>query len=78
MASEKSIYTYEGLTGWKSLRPLHLFRGMYHDFKRRLPYYLSDITDAFTYRTVASIIRMYFVKYVFIPALVLVPFKGSS
>ena len=71
MASEKSTYTYEGLTGWKSLRPLRLFRGMYYDVKRRLP-------DAFTYRTVASIIRMYFVKYVFIPALVLVPFKGSS
>ena len=37
---------------------------MYHDVKRRLPYYPSDITDALTYRTVASIIRMYFVKYV--------------
>lgn len=66
MASEKPTYTYEGLTGWKSLRPLRLFRGMYYDVKRRLPYYPSDITDAFTYRTVASIIRMYFVKYVLI------------
>lgn len=37
---------------------------MYHDVRRRLPYYWSDIADAFTYRTVASIIRMYFVKYV--------------
>lgn len=78
MTSEKSTYTYDGLTGWKSLRPLRLFRGMYHDIKRRLPYYPSDITDAFTYRTVASIIRMYFVKYVLIPALVPVPFKGNS
>ena len=34
MASEKSTYTYEGLTGWKSLRPLRLFRGMYYDVKR--------------------------------------------
>lgn len=37
---------------------------MYHDVRRRLPYYWSDIRDAFTYRTIASIIRMYFVKYV--------------
>lgn len=35
---------------------------MYHDVRRRLPYYLSDITDAFTYRTIASTVRMYFVK----------------
>lgn len=61
---EKHGYTYENLTGWKRLRPLRLFRGMYYDVKRRVPYYPSDITDAFTYRTVASIIRMYFVKYV--------------
>lgn len=39
-------------------------RGMYHDLKRRAPYYWSDIADAFTYRTIASTIRMYFVKYV--------------
>jgi hypothetical protein len=55
-------YTYEGLKGWKALRPLRIGRGMYHDVKRRLPYYWSDITDAFTYRTIASTIRMYFVK----------------
>ncbi|KAM0664487.1 hypothetical protein ACQRIU_006345 [Beauveria bassiana] len=36
---------------------------MYHDVKRRIPYYWSDITDAFTYRTIASTVRMYFVKY---------------
>lgn len=35
---------------------------MYHDVRRRLPYYWSDITDAFTHRTIASTIRMYFVK----------------
>lgn len=64
MPSKNSVYTYENFTGWKRLRPLRLFRGMYHDVKRRLPYYPSDITDALTYRTVASIIRMYFVKYV--------------
>ena len=37
---------------------------MYHDIKRRLPYYQSDITDAFTYRTFASTVRIYFVKSV--------------
>lgn len=40
---------------------------MYHDIRRRLPYYKSDITDAFTYRTVAGIIRIYFVNL--LPAL---------
>ncbi|EPS31285.1 hypothetical protein PDE_06240 [Penicillium oxalicum 114-2] len=55
-------YSYENLTGWKSVRVLRIGRGMYHDVKRRLPYYWSDIRDAWTYRTVASIIRMYFVN----------------
>lgn len=35
---------------------------MYHDVKRRLPYYWSDIRDALTYRAFASTIRMYFVN----------------
>jgi hypothetical protein len=39
-------------------------RGMYYDVKRRLPYYWSDIRDAFNYRTFAATVRMYFVKYV--------------
>lgn len=37
--------------------------GMYHDIRRRLPYYQSDISDAVTYRTFASTVRMYFVKF---------------
>ncbi|KAI0015968.1 HCO3 transporter family-domain-containing protein [Xylariomycetidae sp. FL0641] len=53
--------------GWRSYRILRPCRGMYHDVRRRIPYYLSDITDAWTYRTVASIIRMYFVNL--LPAL---------
>ena len=57
-------YTYDNIKGWKSMRVLRIGRGMYHDVRRRLPYYCSDIRDAWTYRTVASIIRMYFVKYV--------------
>ncbi|KAI9375785.1 HCO3 transporter family-domain-containing protein [Aspergillus egyptiacus] len=61
---EKSAtsYTYDNLSGWRRFRALHLGRGMYHDVRRRLPYYWSDITDALTYRTVASTIRMYFVN----------------
>ncbi|KAL6232118.1 hypothetical protein BDW75DRAFT_247391 [Aspergillus navahoensis] len=41
---------------------LHPGRGMYHDVCRRLPYYWSDITDALTYRAIASTVRMYFVN----------------
>lgn len=37
---------------------------MYHDVKRRLPYYWRDIRDAFTYRVFASTVRMYFVRLV--------------
>jgi hypothetical protein len=55
-------YGFEHTHGWRRWRPLRPGWGMYHDVKRRLPYYYNDITDAFTYRTVASTIRMYFVK----------------
>ncbi|KAL4753666.1 hypothetical protein BDW72DRAFT_201366 [Aspergillus terricola var. indicus] len=47
---------------WRRFRALCPGRGMYHDVRRRLPYYWSDIADAFTYRTVASTVRMYFVN----------------
>ena len=65
LAREKSFadsYTFDGRKGWRRYRVLQPGRGMYHDVKRRLPYYWSDIADAWTYRTVASTIRMYFVK----------------
>jgi hypothetical protein len=55
-------YTFQGQKGWRRWRILRPGRGMYHDVKRRAPYYWSDITDAFTYRTFASTVRMYFVK----------------
>ncbi|KEY74772.1 hypothetical protein S7711_06670 [Stachybotrys chartarum IBT 7711] len=55
-------YSYDNRRGWRRWRILQPGRGMYHDVKRRLPYYRSDITDAFTYRTVASTVRMYFVN----------------
>ncbi|RDW83374.1 putative hco3-transporter family protein [Coleophoma crateriformis] len=60
-------YRFDELKGWKSYRLLRPGRGMYHDFCRRLPYYASDITDAWTYRVIASTIRMYFVNL--LPAL---------
>lgn len=56
-------YTFDGLKGWKKFRVL-AGRRMLHDKRRRLPYYATDITDAFTYRTVASTIRRYFVEFV--------------
>jgi boron transporter len=58
----EKTYTFSGERGWRSYRILRPGRGMYHDVRRRLPYYWSDITDALTYRTVASTVRMYFVK----------------
>ena len=57
-------YSFDNRTGWRGYRLLNPGRGMYYDVKRRLPYYRSDITDAFTYRTIASTVRIYFVKYV--------------
>lgn len=43
------------------------FRGMYHDVRRRLPYYKSDILDGLNYRTFAGTVRIYFVNL--LPAL---------
>ena len=62
-------YTFQNQKGWRRWCMLQPGRGMYHDVKRRLPYYWSDITDAFTYRTFASIVRMYFIKSVKPPSL---------
>ncbi|KAH8707614.1 HCO3 transporter family-domain-containing protein [Phaeosphaeriaceae sp. PMI808] len=55
-------YTFQSQRGWRKWRILQPGRGMYHDVKRRLPYYWSDIRDAFTYRAFASTVRMYFVN----------------
>jgi hypothetical protein len=57
-----NAYTFDNRAGWRRYRLLQPGRGMYHDVKRRLPYYWSDITDAWTYRVVASTVRMYLVK----------------
>ncbi|PSK37403.1 hypothetical protein B9Z65_2145 [Elsinoe australis] len=55
-------YNWDNLTGWKSYRMLRPFRGIYHDIRRRAPYYWSDIYDGFNYRTFAATIRIYFVN----------------
>ncbi|KAJ4268355.1 hypothetical protein NW762_002418 [Fusarium torreyae] len=48
---------------WK----IHLFRGMINDIRRRLPYYVSDWTDAWDYRVVPATVYMYFANI--LPAL---------
>ncbi|KXX76196.1 Boron transporter 1 [Madurella mycetomatis] len=58
----KASYSYTNIQGWRRWRALRPGRGIYHDIVRRLPYYWSDITDAWTYRIIASTIRMYFVN----------------
>ncbi|KAH9845499.1 putative transporter [Teratosphaeria destructans] len=60
-------YSWDNLSGWKSYRTLRPLRGMYWDVRRRLPYYWSDITDGFTYRTFAATVRIFFVNL--LPAL---------
>ncbi|KAL8794399.1 MAG: hypothetical protein Q9182_007624 [Xanthomendoza sp. 2 TL-2023] len=71
MVSEDSAgrdpYNFDDEVGWRAYRVLRPGRGIYHDIKRRLPYYRSDITDAWTYRTFASTVRIYFVNV--LPAL---------
>jgi len=66
MPTEKADpYDFDNERGWRAYRVLRPGRGMYHDVKRRLPYYRSDITDAWTYRTFAATVRIYFVKLAF-------------
>ncbi|KAM0798558.1 HCO3 transporter family protein [Usnea florida] len=60
-------YSFDHATGWRRYRMLRPGWGMYHDIKRRLPYYRSDITDALNYRTFAGTVRIYFVNI--LPAL---------
>ena len=62
--------------GWRSWRPLMPGRGMYHDVRRRLPYYWSDIRDGFNYRTFTATIRIYFVNL--LPALAFQLRHGSQ
>lgn len=64
MAQVRDPYDFDNEVGWRRYRVLRPCRGMYYDVKRRLPYYWSDIADAFTYRTFASTVRIFFVKSV--------------
>lgn len=43
---------------------IHLFRGIVSDIRRRIPYYVSDWTDAWDYRVVPATVYMYFAKSV--------------
>ncbi|KAJ9502199.1 hypothetical protein H2202_002263 [Exophiala xenobiotica] len=61
-------YKWEGKpNGWRGWRMFSPGRGMYHDVRRRLPYYWSDIIDGFVYRILPATVRMYFVNL--LPAL---------
>ena len=60
-------YRWDNLHGWKSYRLLRPFRGIYHDIKRRAPYYWSDWVDGLNYRTMAATVRITFVNL--LPAL---------
>ncbi|KAI1038406.1 hypothetical protein LB503_011259 [Fusarium chuoi] len=42
---------------------IHLFRGMVSDIRRRIPYYVSDWTDAWDYRVVPATVYMYFANW---------------
>ncbi|TKA51726.1 hypothetical protein B0A49_12674, partial [Cryomyces minteri] len=63
-------YTFDNMEGWKGYRTLRPGLGIYHDIRRRLPFYWSDIKDGANYRTVAGTIRIYFVNV--LPALAFV------
>ncbi|KIV83487.1 hypothetical protein PV11_05508 [Exophiala sideris] len=45
----------------------HPGRGIYHDLRRRLPWYCTDFKDGFAYRVFAGTVRIYFINL--LPAL---------
>lgn len=78
-SQNRNEYTFDNLKGWRKYRVLRPCRGMYHEIRRRLPYYWSDITDAWIYRTFASTVRMYSVKSSSLPHLfnkILIPIQS--
>lgn len=62
LVSTESIPTPTRKSLWDRLG-VHPFRGMGKDIRRRAPYYLTDWTDAWTYRVIPSTVDMYFKKY---------------
>ena len=63
-AKEDPYGGYDEARGRRRYRPLRPGWGMYHDIRRRLPYYATDIRDGFNYRVFAGTIRIFFVKFV--------------
>ncbi|OJJ52256.1 hypothetical protein ASPSYDRAFT_62941 [Aspergillus sydowii CBS 593.65] len=64
LAHEGDRLSRKSTRQWWSVR---LFRGMIRDVRRRLPYFLSDWTDAWDYRVLPATVYMYFVNI--LPAL---------
>lgn len=60
-------YRWDNLTGWRSYRILRPCRGIYHDIKRRAPFYWSDWVDGLNYTTMVATVRITFVNL--LPAL---------
>lgn len=60
-------YRWDNLTGWRSYRILRPCRGIYHDIKRRAPFYWSDWLDGLNYATIVATVRITFVNL--LPAL---------
>lgn len=58
----EKTYDFDNSKGWRSYRACRPGMGMFHDVRRRLPYYWSDIRDGLNYRTLAGTVRIYFVK----------------
>lgn len=56
---------------------IHLFRGMVSDIRRRIPYYVSDWTDAWDYRVVPATVYMYFAKSVSPSCLAFVTYQAT-
>jgi hypothetical protein len=63
LVASENVSTPTRKSIWDKLG-LHPFRGMWKDIHRRIPYYLTDWTDAWTYRVIPSTVDMYFKKYV--------------
>ncbi|KZF24152.1 hypothetical protein L228DRAFT_90514 [Xylona heveae TC161] len=61
--SRTSARSHRKKRWWK----IRLFRGMWNDVRRRIPYFLSDWTDAWDYRVVPATVYMYFANI--LPAL---------
>ena len=62
LSHKKTCHNTE-LTETEAWWRIHFFRGILDDIKRRLPFYVSDWTDAWDYRILPATVYMYFAKY---------------